>query len=73
MNYQNVYDTIISCWIYHAGLTKKAFSPVLLAKLPKQYHIHAYTDTSIIFSYKGHKIYGYYEWPTKAWVFDKIN
>ena len=71
MHYQQVYDIILSCWIFCPGLGKHSFHPNLLNKLSRQYYIHSYTDTSITFSYAGHKIYGYYEWPSKAWVFDK--
>lgn len=73
MNMQTIYDRLLSCWVYIPGLNKKSFSPSLLCLLPKEYSIKSYTDTSIIFEYSGHRIYGHYEWQSNAWVFDKIN
>lgn len=73
MNYQTVYDTILSCWVFCPELNKNSFHPNLLNKLPRQYRIHSYTDTSITFSYAGHKIYGHYEWQSNGWVFDKTS
>lgn len=73
MTQQEIYDKLLACWTFAPGLGKKSFDPRLLVALPRQYKIHCYTDTSITFSYAGHKYYGHYEWQSNSWVFDKTN
>jgi len=73
IHWQSLYDAVIGCWEFQPGLNKSSFTPRKLMALPYGAKLGAYTDTSILFDVGGWRIYGHYEWTTRAWVFEKEN